>query len=409
MTERLLDNINQPDDVKKLSRKQLATLAQEIRDYLVEICSMHGGHLGSNLGVVELTLAMHYVFDSPQDKFLFDVSHQGYVHKILTGRKEFLKTLRQTDGCSGFLQREESEHDHFGAGHAGTAYSAGLGFAAARDHKKTGDHVISVVGDGAFGCGVSLEALNNTVETTDKMIVVLNDNKMSISPNVGAMSKYFNRIISDQRYTSFKDQVGEVILKIPRLGERIIQGLQRVDEAVKSIVAPGAIFEELGLKYYGPIDGHDLDELIDLFENAKTNSKPVLLHVLTEKGRGFDAANLDPEKCHGFKKVTEMDKKESEPIQKKITGPSFSEVFGKHLITMAKADERVVSISAGMLSGTGMNHFHKEMPDRVYDTGIAEEHATVFSGGLAAGGMRPVVGIYATFMHRALDCVFHDI
>ncbi|MCM8532307.1 MAG: 1-deoxy-D-xylulose-5-phosphate synthase [Lentisphaeraceae bacterium] len=407
--ESILPSVNCPADIKSLTISQLRQLCDEIRDELIEITSKHGGHLGSNLGVVELTVALHKVFDSPKDKFIFDVSHQGYVHKILTGRKEYLHTLRQTDGCSGFLQREESEHDHFGAGHAGTALSSALGFAAARDALKTDDKIVAIVGDGGLGCGVSLEALNNAADTTKDIIFVLNDNKMSISPNVGGMSKYLNRIITDGRYNHFKSSVADLVKKIPGIGSSLKNGISKVEEAAKGLLIPGVIFEELGLRYFGPVDGHDLEELISTFKKLKELNQPVLLHLLTEKGHGYEGAKNDPEKCHGFKKKEVASKDSNALSVTKPAGPAFSNVFGEELCNLAKKDDKVVSITAGMLSGTGMQKFKDVFPEKVYDVGIAEEHGTIFAAGMAGGGLKPIVGIYATFMQRAMDCVYHDI
>ena len=409
MPEITLKDINSPARLKELSSSQLKSICDEIRQELIDVTAKHGGHLGSNLGVVELTVALHKVFTSPKDKFIFDVSHQGYVHKILTGRREYLHTLRQTDGCSGFLQREESEHDHFGAGHAGTALSASLGFAAARDKLGNDDKVVAIVGDGGLGCGISLEALNNVVETTKDIIIILNDNKMSISPNVGGMSKYLNRIITDCRYNNFKSSVSDIVKKIPGIGGSLKNGISKIEEAAKGLLIPGIIFEELGLRYFGPVDGHDLDELCATLEKIKHLKQPVILHLLSEKGHGFEQAQDDPEKCHGFKKK-DISSKDSNPISpEKPTGPSFSTIFGDQLCKMAEKDDKVVSITAGMLSGTGMMKFKEQFPDRVYDVGIAEEHGTIFAAGMAASGLKPVVGIYATFMQRAMDCVYHDI
>ncbi|EDM27468.1 1-deoxy-D-xylulose-5-phosphate synthase [Lentisphaera araneosa HTCC2155] len=405
MITRILDKIKQPDDLKQYNTEELKGLCEEIRAYLVDVCSTHGGHLGSNLGIVELTVALHKVFNSPSDKILYDISHQGYVHKILTGRKDYLNTLRSYQGCSGFLQREESSHDHFGAGHAGTALSAGLGFAAARDQRGASEKVISIVGDAALGCGVSLEALNNIAETTDDMIVILNDNKMSISPNVGALSKYLNRIITDKNYRHVRENVKQFLTKIPKFGQAIRSGVAKVEDAAKSILVPGAIFEELGFHYIGPVDGHNLDSLIPILEAIATDKKPVLLHVMTEKGHGFHEAESCPERLHGFKK-----KVPAEPdAVPQPSVKSFSQSFGDAACQLASKDSRVVSITAGMLSGTGMTVFKERFPDKTYDVGIAEEHAVVFAAGMAANGLRPIVAIYATFMQRAMDCVYHDV
>ena len=399
MATSYLDSINSPQDLKKLNLEQLENVAEEIRHHIIEITGENGGHLGSNLGVVELTIALHYVFDSPNDKFIFDVGHQGYIHKILTGRKDLLKTLRQTDGCCGFLDTDESVHDVYGAGHAGTALSAGLGMAVARDQKGSKEKIISIVGDGGLGCGISLEALNNIADTTDDFIVILNDNKMSISPNVGSLSKYLNRLITDKTYNSIRSFVRDSLEKIPHFGTQIKDSARRFQDAIKSLIVPGIIFEELGLRYVGPIDGHNIKELIDLFSKIKDLKQAVVIHTLTQKGHGFESANDHPEKLHGFKKANNST---NEDI-------SFSQVFGNKLCKMASADKRIIAISAGMISGTGMTDFQKKFPDRTYDVGIAEEHGTIFASGLAKNKLRPVVAIYSTFMQRAMDCVYHDI
>lgn len=409
MPTEFLKSICKPEDLKALSMEQLKDVCDEIRAELIEITGKRGGHLGSNLGVVELSVALHKVFDSPKDKIIFDVSHQGYVHKILTGRREFLHTLRQTDGCSGFLQREESEHDHFGAGHAGTALSAGLGFAAARDQLKTDDKVIAIVGDGGLGCGISLEALNNVVETTDDIIIILNDNKMSISPNVGGMSKYLNRIITDGHYNSFKSSIADLVKKIPGIGSSLKNGISKLEEAAKGLLVPGVIFQELGLRYFGPIDGHDINELTATLEKVKQLKQPVLLHVLTEKGHGFDEAKNDPEKCHGYKKKDVSSKQSDALTPAAPPAKSFSDTYGDHLCKMSETNDKIIAITAGMQSGTGLTPFKEAHPKKVYDVGIAEEHGTVFAAALAAGGLKPIVGIYATFMQRSMDCVYHDI
>ncbi|MEN9360671.1 MAG: hypothetical protein RL095_2206 [Verrucomicrobiota bacterium] len=406
-----LDRVRTPDNLRHFNEVELQRLCQEIRDELIDTCGRHGGHLGSNLGVVELTVALHLAFRSPDDKILFDVSHQGYVHKMLTGRRDSLReTLRQTGGCSGFLQRDESVHDAFGAGHAGTILSAAVGFAAARDRKGGKEKVVAVVGDGAFGCGITLEALNAAADTTKDLIVVLNDNKMSISPNVGSLAGYLNRLITDRRYNTFRDSLRDLVHRIPRIGDRVVAAATKLEEAAKSLVVPGVIFEELGFRYIGPIDGHDLPQLIATLRSVRElPGAPVLLHVLTEKGRGFGPANKDPERCHGFKKK-EVANPESDPVSPcQKSGLAFSNSFAENLTRLAKRDSRVVAITAGMLSGTGLNAFKDKHPTRVYDVGIAEEHASIFAAGMAAGGLRPVVAIYCTFLQRAMDCVFHDV
>lgn len=406
----ILDTIHGPEDVSRLDMACLPQLAQEIRLELLEVISRTGGHLASNLGVVELTIALLRAFNPPQDKVVMDTSHQGYVYKLLTGRRELFKSLRQDDGCCGFLNREESEYDHFGAGHAGTAISAALGFAAARDNFGSDEKVIAIVGDGAMGNGISLEGLNNIVESTHDIVLILNDNKMSIGENVGALSRYFNRIISGHFYNQMKDATARAVDKIPTVGRPLRRGIRRVIEGTKSIFLPGGLFEDFGLKYVGPIDGHNIEELVHTFESVASLHEPVLIHVLTEKGRGYKFAKELPEVFHGTGK---FDTTSGLPIAASgdsgAKPVSFSEAYGNGLERLMKKDDRVVTITAGMCKGTGADKVREVFPKRFYDVGIAEEHAAVFAAGLAAAGMRPIVGVYATFMHRAVDCVLHDI
>ena len=406
----ILDSISGPEDLSRLDMECLPQLAQEIRAELLEVISKTGGHLASNLGVVELTIAILRAFNLPRDKVVMDTSHQSYVYKLLTGRRELFQTLRQDNGCCGFLNREESDYDHFGAGHAGTAISAALGFAAARDTMGSNEKVIALVGDGAMGNGISLEGLNNIVESTHDIVVILNDNKMSIGENVGALSRYFNRIISGHYYNQIKDATAKAVDKIPAVGVPLRKGIRRVIEGTKSIFLPGGLFEDFGLKYVGPIDGHNIEELVHTFESIACLHEPVLIHVLTEKGRGYKFAKELPEVFHGTGKFdTESGLPLPVPSDSDAKPVSFSAAYGNGLKRMMTKDPRVVAITAGMCKGTGVDTVREAFPDRFYDVGIAEEHAAVFAAGLAAAGMRPVVGIYATFMHRAIDCVLHDI
>jgi len=399
----LLDNIQSPADLKKLSVDKLPALAAEIRQVLIDTVAETGGHLASNLGVVELTIALHYVFNAPKDKMVWDVGHQGYVHKLLTGRKELFKTLRNYEGCLGFLSRDESEYDCFGAGHAGTAISAALGMIVAAERKGSDEKVVAVVGDGSLNCGISLEGLNNISMNTRRLIIILNDNKMSISENVGAIPSSLNRIISGRGYNRFKNLAKMMVRKIPGHND-ISKMIQRIEETTKSMFLPGVFFEELGLRYIGPLDGHDLPKLIRALDVLSETTRPLLVHVITEKGRGYQPAEAAPEKFHGLSSF--------DAATGKSNGKSeltFSEAFGKTMIELAGQDEHLAVITAAMAKGTGLTEFSEKYPDKFYDVGIAEEHAVVFAAGLAAAGLRPVVALYATFMQRALDCVFHDV
>ena len=402
-----LETIHSPADLKALPESALPDLAQEIRETLIGTLSEEnphsvGGHLGPNLGVVELTLALHRVFTTPQDKILFDVSHQGYVHKMLTGRRDRLHTIRQYQGLNGFLLRNESEHDAYGAGHAGTALSAALGLAVGRDRRGSGESVVCVAGDAAFTCGVSYEALNNVADSTKRLIVVLNDNEWSIARNVGAIANYFNKIATHPAYFYLHEKTAKII---ERLGGRVARNLgKKVEEGLKNLVLPSVIFEELGLRYYGPIDGHDIPLLIRTFEFLKTQNEPVLLHVLTKKGNGYPPAMKQPDKFHGLGRF-KHDTGETVPS----ATPTYSEIFGKALARFADADETVCAITGAMPTGTGLVHFADKHPDKYYDVGIAEEHAAIFACGLAIQGFRPFVAIYSTFMQRAYDMIVHDV
>ena len=403
--KKILDKIKSPRDLKQLNSEEREKLASEIRVELLDVISRNGGHLAPNLGVVELTIALHTAFNMPEDKIIWDVSHQGYTHKLLTGRKEFFRTLRQDDGCCGFLTRDESEYDSFGAGHAGTAISAALGFAAARDARNGKEKIVAVVGDGSLNCGITLEGLNNVSETTRDFIVVLNDNKMSISKNVGAMAQYLNRIITGKGYNRFKIFMRELVRKIPVFGERMVRRIRRLEEATKSIFVHGVIFEELGFRYIGPVDGHNTEELIRIMEVVKGFDQPALVHVVTEKGHGYKFAEDSPERFHGlscFDPDTGASINSKEPA-------TFSSIFGETACELAENNDKIVAITAAMSSGTGLSRFAELFPKRFFDVGIAEEHAVVFAAGFATQGFRPIVAMYATFMQRALDYVLHDI
>jgi 1-deoxy-D-xylulose-5-phosphate synthase len=398
----LLPGIHSPADVKALPEENLPQLAQEVRDELIKVLSQTGGHLGPNLGVVELTIALHRVFTTPNDKFVFDVSHQGYVHKMFTGRLDRIHTMRQYQGLNGFLLRTESEHDSYGAGHAGTALSAGLGMAVGRDLLGKDDNVVVVAGDAAFTCGISYEALNNVRAETKRFIVVLNDNEWSIAKNVGAIATYLNNIATNPTYAHLHEKAGRFIKAIA--GKGMLHLAHKVEEGVKNLLVPSVIFEELGLRYYGPIDGHDIPLLIRTFEFLKRQDEPVLLHILTKKGKGYEPAIAKPDKFHGLGKFTAETGETAT-----ASTPTYSEVLGKTLGKFADTNRKIVAITGAMPSGTGLGFFQAQHPDRYYDVGIAEEHAALFACGLATQGLKPFLTIYSTFMQRAYDMIIHDI
>jgi 1-deoxy-D-xylulose-5-phosphate synthase len=405
-----LPEIQTPADLKNLPLEQLPALAQKIRDTLISTLSETGGHLGPNLGVVELSIAMHRVFNTPADKFVFDVAHQAYVHKMLTGRWDRIHTIRQYEGLNGFCLRTESEHDCYGAGHAGTAMSAALGMAVGRDLRGTDENVIVVAGDAAFTCGPTFEALNNVAAQTRRFIVVLNDNEWSIDRNVGAIAKYFNHIATHSTYAGLHQKAAQFVESVLGKGVRKLAG--KMEESAKGLLLPqsqiapnrSVMFEEFGFRYYGPIDGHDIPLLIKTFEFLKKQTEPVLLHIITEKGRGYKPALDDPGKFHGLGKYNI----ETGETQATST-PTYSQIFARSVTDFAKADKKIVAITAAMPGGTGLSVFKKEIPERYYDVGIAEEHAALFACGLATQGLRPFLTIYSTFMQRAIDMIIHDI
>ena len=398
----LLETIHSPADLKRLNPEEMAQLAEEIRAFLVQTLSKTGGHLGPNLGVVELTLALHTVFDTPADRFIFDVSHQAYIHKILTGRLDRFDTIRQPGGLNGFMLRTESEHDCYGAGHAGTALSAALGMAVARDLAGGKENVIAVAGDAAFTNGISFEALNNIADQTKRLIIVLNDNEWSIDRNVGAIARYFHRIVTNERYNRLHDSAKRIVEKIG--GKTAVEVVRRAEEAAKSMLWPSIMFEEFGLTYYGPIDGHNLPLLIETFKFLKSENRPVLLHILTQKGRGFQPALDGQKKFHGLGPY------DPETGMTKPAGlPTYSEVFATSLAKLADKDDRVVAITAAMPNGTGLDLFRPHHPKRYFDVGIAEEHAVIFAAGMATRGFRPFCAIYSTFLQRAFDPIVHDV
>ncbi len=403
---RILDSVNSPQDLKKLPLENLPFLAEEIRTLILDAVSRNGGHLGSNLGAVELTLALHRVFDSPRDKILWDVGHQCYTHKIVTGRKDRFSGLRRCDGILGFPCREESEHDIFNTGHASTSLSAALGMAKARDRMAQDHHVIAVVGDGSLTGGVALEALNQIGHLRERLIIILNYNEMSISENVGAWSKYLSYLVSGQHYIRIKDQAKSLLKTIPKIGWPLIKAGRALEEIIKKTIFPGLVFEELGIRYVGPIQGHNLTSLIEAFELARSYDGPILIHCVTQKGRGYPPARKNPERFHGagpFRIST------GESLNKPGTSPSFSSVFGKTMLEIGAADDKVMAITAAMGEGTGLAGFAERFPDRFYDVGIAEQHAVNFAAGLAVSGLKPVVAIYSTFLQRAYDQIYHDV
>lgn len=404
--EGLLGRINGPQEIKQLSREELERLCEEIRSEIISVVSKNGGHLAPNLGVIELTVALHRVFNSPEDAIVWDVGHQSYPHKMLTGRYRRFHTIRQYGGLSGFQSPAESEHDVFATGHAGSALSSAMGLAAANERNGREGKVVAVVGDGALGNGISLEALNNVREFHRNFILVINDNKMSISKSVGTISTHLTRFITGRRYNRLKTHVKYILRKLP-LGTHVIHFVRRIEELTKNLLVSSVFFEEMGFKYVGPIDGHDLPSLIEHFEKIREiTSRPIAVHVITEKGHGCKYAISSPEKFHG---VPAFDPETGELLPAPKNTYSFSAAFGDAVVRLAEEHGDVVALTAAMSGGTGLNRFAKQFPDRFYDVGIAEEHAVVFAGGLAAGGLRPVLAIYSTFLQRALDCVFHDV
>jgi 1-deoxy-D-xylulose-5-phosphate synthase len=400
--DELLSRIKSPADVKRLTIPQLTQLAEEIRERLIVGVSKTGGHIGPNLGVVELTLAMHYVFDTPQDSFIFDVSHQAYVHKMLTGRNDEFETIRQPGGLNGFMLRTESEHDSYGAGHAGTALSAALGMAVARDMSGGNEHVVALCGDAAFTNGISFEALNNIASQTKRLIVVLNDNAWSIDKNVGAIAEYFHKIVTNPTIAGLHDRAAGLL---ERFGGKAVRHVARkAEEAAKGLIGPGMLFEEFGLSYYGPLDGHNLPLLIETFKFLKQQNKPVVLHAITQKGRGFQPALEKQKKFHGLGPY------DPETGETKATGQkTYSEIFAETLSKLADGNEKVVAITAAMPNGTALDLFRPKHPKRYFDVGIAEEHAVIFAAGMATKGYRPFCAIYSTFLQRAFDPVVHDV
>lgn len=402
----ILDKINDPVDLKQLSIKELETLSVELRGFLLETLSKTGGHLASNLGVVELTLALHYCFESPKDRFIWDVGHQAYTHKIITGRRDLFHTQRQWGGLSGFPKRSESHHDAFGAGHSSTSISAGLGMAVASGIRGDNNRVIAVIGDGSLTGGMAFEALNQAGHLRQNLIVVLNDNEMSISENVGAFSTFISRKMTSGYYRDLRKEVSTLISNIPAFGRNILQFARRAEHSLKGFLTPAALFEALGFEYLGPIPGHDIQQMIEIFKNLKNVEGPVLVHVVTKKGCGYPPAEKEPGKFHG---VGKFDPQSGKASASAASPPSFTAVFGETLVQLAEDDKKIVAITAAMPDGTGLVPFSKAFPDRFFDVGIAEQHALTFAAGLAVEGFKPVAAIYSTFAQRAYDQLFHDI
>ena len=404
----ILDRIDGPEDVRGLSREELHELVLEARERHVDVISKVGGHFGASLGVVELTVALHYTFETPRDKLIWDTGHQGYIHKILTGRNERLATIRKKDGLAPFLRRDESEYDHFGAGHAATSISAALGTAIARDLNGDDFSVVAIIGDGAMGCGLAYEALNNAGHTDRDLIVILNDNDHSIAPNVGAMNKYLTGVMTNPVYNRIRDEVKDLLSKGPGGAKGVMRRIaSRTEESVKSLFVPGMLFEELGFRYIGPVDGHDLDSLVDTLARVRRLEGPMLVHVITQKGKGFSPAEQDAYTWHArppFDKISGEVKKGSGGL------PRYQKVFGQGLKELGELDSRVVAFTAGMPDGTSTDIFGDAFPDRFFDVGIAEGHAVTAAAGMAAlGGVRPLVCIYSTFLQRAFDSIVHDV
>ena len=401
----VLEKIDSPLDLKKLSMDELGVLADELRQVIIQTVSVNGGHLASSLGVIETTIALHYVFNTPKDKIIWDVGHQSYSHKILTGRKDRFSTIRKENGLSGFPKIEESEYDAFGTGHSSTSISAALGILEGRDKNKEDFKVIAVIGDGAMTGGLAFEGLNNAGHLKKDLIVILNDNEMSISPNVGALSAYMNRILTGEFYRKFKKETKSFLEGIPKVGGQVAKIAQKAEETIKGILLPGVLFEELGFDYVGPIDGHNTELLIETLKRIKSSTSPTLIHVITKKGKGYEFSEKNP--C-GFHGVGPFELETGSQISS-TANITYGETFGNFLSDLAEADQRIIAISAAMKEGTGLNCFADKFPDRFYDVGIAEPHAVTFAAGVASQGLKPVVAIYSTFLQRAYDEIVHDV
>jgi len=402
----ILENVNSPEDIRCLSIEELNILAGEIRQEMLAVVSRNGGHLAPSLGAVELTLAVHYVFDAPGDKIIWDVGHQAYAHKIITGRRDDFHTLRKMGGISGFPKRGESVYDVFGVGHSSTSISAASGIAEARCLKDGDSKVIAIIGDGSMTAGMAFEGLNWSGERNKDLIVILNDNEMSISPNVGAMSSYLNRIMAGQQITKLRAKIRDFLKTVPGVGEHVIKFARQTEESLKAFIVPGMLFEELGFKYIGPLEGHRLDHLIKNLQNVKAMKRPVLVHVITKKGKGYKFAEEEPSRFHG---IGPFDIATGKTITADNSIPSYMDVFGRTMVQLARENPSIVAITAAMTGGTGLDQFARDIPERFYDVGIAEQHGVTFAAGLATEGFIPVVAIYSTFLQRAYDQVLHDV
>jgi 1-deoxy-D-xylulose-5-phosphate synthase len=404
----LLDNINGPDDIKRLRRSQLTQLAQEIRRTIVEVVAHNGGHLAPSLGAVDLAIALHYVFDSPADKIIWDVGHQAYAHKLLTGRRADFSTIRKHKGLSGFTRMSESPHDAFTTGHSSTSISAALGIASAKRIHNERSKTIAVIGDGSMTAGLAYEGLNQAGDAhKDKqLIVILNDNEMSIAPNVGALSSFLSRTLSARKLQDLRKEIGEFLKSLPKIGDDVYQWAKRSEESFKTFVTPGMLFEAFNFDYFGPIDGHNLNHLIDILQNIKDIQDPVLLHVITKKGKGYRPAEKNPVHFHGCGR---FDVSTGECLRAQVQPPSYTQVFGDAMVSLAGKDTRIVAVTAAMPEGTGLTHFSRQYPERFFDVGIAEQHGVTFAAGLATEGLKPVVAIYSTFLQRAFDQIIHDV
>lgn len=405
---KILDDINEPNDIKKISRSEYPLLAEEIREFLIHSVSETGGHLASNLGTVDLTIALHAVLNLPEDKIVWDVGHQSYTHKILTGRKNQFDSLRQIDGLSGFPKRHECDCDSFDTGHSSTSISAALGMAVANTLNGNDNRVVAVIGDGALTGGLALEALNNVASLNKNFVIILNDNDMSISKNVGSMSKYLNKLRVGEHYNDLKEDVEHSLSRIPKIGKRLVQSVKRTKDSLKNLIIPGGLFDDLGITYIGPVDGHNINGMIDIFNDALKIEHPIVIHVKTIKGKGYVFAEENPSKFHGVNSFHV-----ETGLEKNVSGKnkllSYTDIFSRTIVNLAEKNKKIVAITAAMPDGTGLSYFAEKFPDRFFDVGIAEEHAVTFAAGLAASGYKPVVSIYSSFYQRAYDQILHDV